>query len=68
MAAAAQGSTGETARESCYEAGGMMLLKPGRIKTKGERQKVQRSMLPATRNTMKYLSVSLESREFLKVI
>lgn len=60
MAAAVQGSSGETARESCYGQGerrGGRECFSNRIvsKRKGERQKVRRSMLPATRNTMKTL-------------
>lgn len=47
---------------------GMMLFKPGRIKAKGERQKVRRSMLPATRNPRDKSKITLrnpniESRE-----
>lgn len=61
VAAAAQGSTGKTTRESCHGAEGTMLLGPGRIKAKGERQKVRRSMLPATRNTMKTLHFGFPS-------
>jgi len=67
------GVNGEKARESCYGAEGMMLLRLGRIKAKGEKQKIRRSMLPTMRNIMKTLRFSIfphacKSHEFFKVI
>lgn len=46
MAAAAQGSAGETARESCYEAEGMMLFRPGTYQS--ERGKAKSTPIDAT--------------------